>query len=69
MALITESGSQTLPLGGSAPDFDLPATDGSSYSLASFAQALCIGVGAALVFSDLVLPSLLRLHRPSQARR
>lgn len=39
MVLISESGSETLPLGAPAPDFDLPATDGSSYSLASFAEA------------------------------
>ena len=29
----------TLKLGASAPDFNLPATDGQSYSLASFADA------------------------------
>jgi len=29
----------TLPLGASAPDFDLPATDGRSYSLADFAES------------------------------
>jgi len=29
----------TLPLGSSAPDFKLPATDGKSYALADFAQS------------------------------
>lgn len=29
----------TLPLGASAPDFSLPATDGTTYSLKDFAQA------------------------------
>ena len=29
----------TLPLGASAPDFILPATDGKTYTLASFAEA------------------------------
>jgi len=39
MALITQSGPQTLPLGSSAPDFSLPATDGRTYSLASFKES------------------------------
>jgi len=39
MVLITQSGPETLPLGSSAPDFSLPATDGHIYSLASFTSA------------------------------
>jgi peroxiredoxin len=39
MVLITKSGSETLPLGASAPDFSLPGTDGKTYSLASFKEA------------------------------
>jgi len=39
MVLITQSGSATLPLGASAPDFSLPGTDGKLYSLASFKEA------------------------------
>ena len=29
----------TLKIGDKAPDFELPATDGKTYSLASFAEA------------------------------
>jgi peroxiredoxin len=36
MALITQSGPETLPIGSAGPDFDLPATDGRRYSLSSF---------------------------------
>lgn len=37
MALITQSGEGTLPIGADAPDFkDLPGTDGQSYSLEAF---------------------------------
>ncbi len=39
MVLITQSGPETLPLGASAPDFSLPATDGKTYTLASFAAS------------------------------
>lgn len=39
MVLITQSGPTTLPLGGSAPDFSLPGTDGTTYSLGSFAAS------------------------------
>lgn len=39
MVLITNRGPDTLDLGDSAPDFSLPATDGNTYSLASFADA------------------------------
>ncbi len=39
MVLITTSGPKTLPPGSSAPDFSLPATDGDTYSLSSFANA------------------------------
>lgn len=39
MVLITQSGTETLPLGSSAPDFSLPGTDGKTYTLASFASA------------------------------
>jgi peroxiredoxin len=44
MVLINESGSETLSLGAPAPDFQLPATDGETYRLASFtdSQALVI---------------------------
>lgn len=34
----------TLPLGASAPDFSLPATDGKTYSLADFAEARALVV-------------------------
>ena len=37
MVLITQSGPETLPIGSKGPDFSLPATDGSTYSLDSFA--------------------------------
>jgi peroxiredoxin len=36
MVLITQSGPETQPIGAPAPDFSLPATDGKTYSLASF---------------------------------
>ena len=36
MVLITESGPETLGINEPAPDFTLPATDGQTYSLASF---------------------------------
>ncbi len=36
MVLITQSGPETLPIGTPVPDFSLPATDGRTYSLASF---------------------------------
>jgi len=39
MVLITQNGPTTLPLGGSAPNFSLPATDGKTYSLATFRDA------------------------------
>lgn len=39
MVLITQSGTQTLPLGTGAPDFSLPGTDGKTYTLASFKDA------------------------------
>lgn len=40
MALITQSGPQTLTLGAPAPDFNnLPGTDGQSYGLSSFQDA------------------------------
>ena len=40
MALITQSGSETLPIGESGPDFnDLPGVDGQPYSLSSFGDA------------------------------
>lgn len=39
MALITESGPDTLPIGSSGPDFSLPGTDGETYSLRSFRDA------------------------------
>lgn len=39
MVLITQSGPETLPIGGSGPDFQLPGTDGKTYSLASFKAA------------------------------
>ena len=43
MALITESGQDTLPLGAPGPNFtDLPSVDGKSYSLASFGDSLAI---------------------------
>ncbi len=40
MALITESGPETLPIGSDGPTFqDLPATDDKSYGLDSFADS------------------------------
>ncbi len=43
MALVTQSGPETLPIGAKAPDFvNLPATDGKSYSLSSFAGAKAV---------------------------
>lgn len=42
MALITESGPETLSIGSPAPDFNLPGTDGNTYSLASFSSAKAI---------------------------
>lgn len=36
MVLITQSGTETLAIGSKGPDFNLPATDGKTYSLASF---------------------------------
>ncbi|HMO03173.1 MAG TPA: thioredoxin family protein [Kiritimatiellia bacterium] len=39
MVLITQSGTETLPLGAPAPDFSLPGTDGKTYTLTSFASA------------------------------
>ena len=44
MVLITQSGPTTLPLGGSAPDFSLPGTDGTAYSLSSFAASTLLVV-------------------------
>ena len=35
MALITESGPDTLPIGSPAPDFSLPGVDGATHTLAS----------------------------------
>ncbi len=37
MVLITQSGPDTLPIGAPAPDFNLPAVDGQTYSLSSWA--------------------------------
>jgi peroxiredoxin len=34
----------TLKIGDKTPDFELPATDGNTYSLASFAEAKCLVV-------------------------
>lgn len=43
MVLISESGSDTLPIGQPGPDFhNLPGTDGQLYSLASFKDATCV---------------------------
>ena len=39
MALVTRSGSETLKIGESGPDFSLPATNGTTYSLTSFDHA------------------------------
>jgi len=39
MVLITQSGSETLPIGTPAPDFNLPGTDGLTYQLSSFKDA------------------------------
>jgi peroxiredoxin len=36
MALITQSGPETLPIGSPAPDFSLPDVDGRMYNLATF---------------------------------
>ena len=37
MALVTQSGPETLPIGAEGPDFrDMPATDGKAYSLDAF---------------------------------
>jgi len=36
MVLITESGPEALPIGSKGPAFELPATDGKTYSLDSF---------------------------------
>ena len=37
MVLITQSGPDTLPIGSPAPDFSLPAVDGKTYSLSTWA--------------------------------
>ncbi len=42
MVLITQSGPETLPIGSSAPDFSLPAVDGKTYALSSFAPARAV---------------------------
>lgn len=42
MVLITQSGPETLPIGAPAPDFSLPAVDGRTYTLASFAGSKAI---------------------------
>ncbi len=42
MVLITQSGPDTLPIGAPAPDFSLPATDGKTYTLATFAGSKAI---------------------------
>lgn len=39
MALITQSGPETLPIGTPAPGFNLPGVDGKSYSLSALAGA------------------------------
>ncbi len=39
MVLITQRGAETLAPGASAPDFSLPGTEGSTWSLASFQEA------------------------------
>jgi len=39
MVLITQSSSDTLPIGSPAPDFSLPGTDGRTHSLSSFKDA------------------------------
>ena len=42
MVLINQSGPETLSIGSPAPDFNLPSTDGNTYSLASFKDAYII---------------------------
>jgi peroxiredoxin len=42
MALITQSGPETLPIGSPAPAFSLPGVDGKTYSLGTFADARAI---------------------------
>lgn len=44
MALITQSGPDTLPIGTPAPGFTLPATDGKTYSLADFSGSKALVV-------------------------
>ena len=50
MVLITQSGPGTLSLGTPGPDFNLPATDGQTYSLESFASAKAVVLMPGLVF-------------------
>ena len=42
MVLITQSGPETLSMGSPAPDFSLPATDGSTVSFETFADSKAI---------------------------
>ncbi|NKB23973.1 MAG: redoxin family protein [Kiritimatiellae bacterium] len=42
MALITESGPETLSIGSKGPTFNLPATDGTEYSLQFFKESKAV---------------------------
>ena len=42
MVLITQSGLETLPIGSQAPAFNLPATDGKTYSLDSLQKSKAV---------------------------
>lgn len=71
MVLITQSGSETLPLGAPAPDFNLPGTDGNTYSLSSFKDAKLLVVSFTCnhcPYAQGVEDRFIRLARTYQAK-